>query len=139
MCLLMLYLFSDGECLKGWKLVKGQCVYFDNTKATWHEASAVCRIVGAELVTHTAASGIIPRERPTWFGVRSCPTGRLYSVQGIPYNNTKLFAKPACMHVKRSRNKAVVYRAIPCDFKLPFACQKGLKIFIYFHLHFHFH
>jgi hypothetical protein len=103
-------------------------MYFHDTKVTWHEASAVCHIADAELITHTAASEVIPRGRPTWFGVRSCPMGRLYSAQGVPYNDTRLFTTPACLRTQKLRDSTTVYRTVQCDLKLPFACQKGITI-----------
>lgn len=123
-----IYIFSGGNCLKGWKLVNGQCLYYHDTKATWYEASAVCHIADAELVTHAAASEIISRGRRAWFGVRSCPTGKMYSVRGVPYSNdTRLFPTPACRLFKKPHYGAAVYETVPCDLKLPFACEKGIN------------
>ena len=118
---------TDGECPKDWKLVNGQCVYFHDTKLTWHEASAVCRIGDAELITHNAGVEIIPRGRLAWFGVRSCPTGKLYSVDGVPYHGEALFTTPACMLVKRPAHGAPLYQTSDCDLKFSFACQKDPK------------
>ena len=102
-------------------------MYFHDTKATWHEASSVCHMTGAELITRTSANETIPRGRLAWFGVRSCPTGKLYTAHGIPYKDTRLFTTPACIGVQKPRNGATLYQTVSCNLKLPFACQKGKK------------
>lgn len=122
-------LFQDGECQKDWKLVEGQCLYYHPTEVTWHEASTLCRIVEARLMTNAnATSVILPRGRHAWFGVRSCPSGRLYSEKGVLYNKSGIFTEPTCMRAERKSSGETKYRTVECHKKLPFVCQKGCLI-----------
>ncbi|XP_028392464.1 uncharacterized protein LOC114517021 [Dendronephthya gigantea] len=116
---------EDSDCPNGWSFIDGKCWYFHDTKLTWHDASAVCNIVDAELATPSGvANQVVPRGRLLWFGARSCPTGRIYTVKGAPYNNTFMYTTPVCLMYNIPRNGAELFQHGPCDLKLPFACQK---------------